>query len=65
MGDYLDLWAYHHKVQTDFSRSGKPTENCFIESFNGRLRDERLNANWFNSIDDATATVEAWRRDYN
>jgi putative transposase len=64
-GQLMDLWAYHHKVQIDFSRPEKPTDNCFIESFNGRLRDECLNANWFNSIDDATATIEAWRRDYN
>lgn len=40
----LDLWAYHNKVKIEFSRSGKPTDNAFIESFNGTFRDECLNA---------------------
>ena len=61
----LDLWAYANGVTLDFSRPGKPTDNAFIESFNGRLRDECLNANWFLSLDDARSTIEAWRRDYN
>lgn len=64
-GHLMDLWAYHHRVQIDFSRPGKPTDNCFIESFNGRLRDECLNTHWFDSIDDAQATIESWRREYN
>ena len=49
----------------DFIRPGKPVENCFIESFNGKLRDERLNANQFLSIEDARSKIEAWRMDYN
>jgi len=61
----FDLWEYHHGVQIDFSRPGKPTDNAFVESFNGSLRDECLNANWFESIEDAKATIEAWRVDYN
>ena len=61
----LDLWAYTNGVTLDFSRPGKPTDNAFIESFNGRLRDECLNANWFLSLDDARSKIEAWRRDYN
>ena len=44
---------------------GKPTDNAFVESFNGRLRDECLNVHWFLSIADARAKIEAWRRDYN
>jgi len=64
-GHTLDLWAYHHKVLLDFSRPGKPTDNCFIESFNGSFRDECLNVHWFESIDDAKAKIEAWRVDYN
>jgi len=64
-GRVFDLWAYHHGVQIDFSRPGKPTDNAFVESFNGSLRDECLNANWFESIDDAKAKIEAWRVDYN
>ena len=61
----LDKWAYDHKVALDFSRPGKPTDNGFIESFNGRFRDECLNANWFMSLEDAKIKIEAWRRDYN
>ena len=64
-GHLLDLWAYHHKVRLDFSRPGKPTDNAFIESFNGSLRDECLNVHWFKSIDDARRKIEAWRQDYN
>jgi putative transposase len=64
-GRLLDLWAYHHKVQLDFSRPGKPTDNSFVESFNGSLRDECLNVNWFETLEDARAIVEAWRADYN
>jgi hypothetical protein len=49
----------------DFSRPGKPTDNPFIESFNGSFRDECLNLNWFLSLDDAQQKIEAWRVDYN
>lgn len=49
----------------DFSRPGKPTDNAFIESFNGRVRSECLNENWFLSLEDAEEKIEAWRRDYN
>jgi len=61
----LDLWAYHHGVTIEFSRPGKPTDNAFIESFNGTFRDECLNAHWFESLSDAKVQIEAWRRDYN
>jgi len=61
----LDLWAYFNGVKLDFSRPGKPTDNAFIESFNGRLRDECLNQHWFLSLDEAQAVTEAWRDDYN
>lgn len=61
----LDEWAWRHGVQLDFTRPGKPTENAFIESFNGRLRDECLNVNEFVSFEDARQRIEAWRRDYN
>ena len=44
---------------------GKPTDNAYIESFNGRLRDECLNAHWFLSLADARSKIEAWRRQYN
>lgn len=49
----------------DFSRPGKPTDNAFIESFNGRLRAKCLNQHWFTSLSDAKETIEAWRVDYN
>jgi putative transposase len=64
-GQIVDLWAYSHKVKMDFSRPGTPTDNAHIESFNGTLRDEFLNVNWFQSIDEAKELCEAWRRDYN
>ena len=61
----LDLWAYQRGVTLDFSRLGKPTDNAFIESFNGKFRAECLNAHWFMSLDDAQRKCETWRRDYN
>lgn len=61
----LDLWAYQRGVTLDFSRPGKPTDNAFIESFNGKFRAECLNAHWFMSLPDAQEKVEAWRREYN
>ncbi len=61
----LDLWAYQKGVVLDFSRPGKPTDNAFIEAFNGRLRSECLNAHWFLSLADAREKLEAWRRYYN
>jgi putative transposase len=64
-GRLLDLWAYHHGVQIDFSRPGKPTDNSFVESFNGSFRDECLNVHWFESLDEAKRQIEAWRQDYN
>lgn len=64
-GKLFDLWAYHNKVQIDFSRPGKPTDNCFIETFNGSLRDGCLNVNWFETIAEARVKIESWRVDYN
>ena len=61
----LDQWAYEHGVELVFIRPGKPTENCFIESFNGRVRDECLNVHWFTTIPDAKWVVEDWRVEYN
>ncbi len=61
----FDAWAHRNGVKLEFSRPGKPTDNAFIESFNGRLRQECLNQNWFLSLDDARQTIESWRRDYN
>ncbi|MEX0681150.1 MAG: integrase core domain-containing protein, partial [Balneolales bacterium] len=61
----LDLWAYENKVTLDFSRPGKPTDNLYIESFNGSFRDECLNIHWFLSLEDAHKKIEEWRVDYN
>tara|TARA_B100002049_G_scaffold28091_1_gene18552 strand:- start:665 stop:1438 length:774 start_codon:yes stop_codon:yes gene_type:complete len=61
----LDKWAYEHGVQLDFSRPGKPTDNPFIESFNGSFRDECLNVHWFLSLADAQEKIENWRIEYN
>ena len=61
----LNLWAYANGVTLDFSRPGKPTDNAFIEAFNGRFRAECLNAHWFLTLADAQEKLEAWRRYYN
>ena len=57
--------AYLDGAELDFSRPGKPTDNAFIESFNGRFRQECLNENWFLSLEDAKEEVESWRNHYN
>ena len=64
-GRTLDAWAYARGVTLCFIRPGKPVENAYIESFNGKFRDECLNEHWFISLADAKATIEAWRIDYN
>ena len=61
----LDLWAYTKGVILDFSRPGKPTDNAFIEAFNGRFRAECLNAHWFMSLEDAREKMEDYRKYYN
>ena len=64
-GRTLDAWAYAHGVTLRFIRPGKPIENAYVESFNGKFRDECLNEHWFVSLADAKAAIEAWRVDYN
>jgi len=61
----LDKWAYENDVILDFSRPGKPTDNAFIESFNGSFRDECLNVNWFLSLEDAREKIQAFKEEYN
>ena len=61
----VDLWAYQHQVKLDFSRPGKPTDNAYIESFNGTLRRECLNTQWFLSLTDAQQQFNRWREEYN
>jgi len=61
----LDLWAYQKGVKLDFSRPGKPTDNAFIEAFNGQFRLECLNQHWFVTMQEAKAIIEEWRGEYN
>ncbi len=61
----VDQWALVHGVRLHFIDPGQPTQNGFIESFNGKFRDECLNQNWFVSLNDARRIIEAWRVDYN
>lgn len=64
-GRALTAWSEERGVRLEFIQPGKPVQNAYIESFNGRLRDECLNANWFTSLSDARRKVETWRQDYN
>jgi putative transposase len=64
-GKDLDAWAYRKGVKLCFSRPGKPTDNAFAESFNGRIRDECLNTHWFEMLDEAKSNLEDWRKEYN
>ncbi|HWI69754.1 MAG TPA: IS3 family transposase [Nitrospiraceae bacterium] len=64
-GTALDAWAAQHGVQLHFIQPGKPVQNAFIESFNGKFRDECLNEHWFLTLQEAQLVIEAWRREYN
>ena len=64
-GKALDEWAYRRGVQLHFIDPGKPVENCYIESFNGKFRDECLNEHWFTHMQHARDVIEEWRIDYN
>lgn len=64
-GNEMDRWAHENNVQLHFIRPGKPVENAYIESFNGRIRDECLNANIFYNLEEAKEVIEKWREEYN
>ena len=64
-GQILDTWAYGANVQLSFIRPGKPNENAYIESFNGKFRDECLNEHWFLTMAHARRIIETWRIEYN
>ena len=64
-GTALDAWAGQHGVTLHFIQPGKPVQNAFIESFNGKFRDECLNEHWFLTLQEAQVVIEAWRREYN
>ena len=61
----LDAWAHSQGIVLCFTQPGKPSQNGFIESFNGKFRDECLNRHWFTSLDDAMTTIDAYRTHYN
>ena len=61
----MDLWAYQNGMKIDFSRPRKPTDNAFVESFNGTFRSECLNVHWFMNLKEAKQLIEAWRQEYN
>lgn len=64
-GKALDLWAHQRGVALQFIRPGKPIENAFVESFNGKFRDECLSVHWFSNLADAQYHIERWRQDFN
>lgn len=64
-GRALDQWAYRNGVDLKLIQPGKPTQNAYIESFNGKFRDECLNEHWFATLAEARALINTWRRDYN
>ena len=64
-GSALDGWAHDNGVRLYFIDPGKPTQNAYIESFNGRFREECLNLNWFTTLSEAQRIIEDWRIDYN
>jgi hypothetical protein len=64
-GQAMDVWAHQAGVKLDFIRPGRPVQNGYIESFNGRLRDECLNTEVFSNLTEAREQLECWRRDYN
>jgi putative transposase len=61
----LDAWAYKNQVTLEFSRLGKPTDNAYVESFNGHFRQECLDQHWFETLAEAREVIEAWRVEYN
>lgn len=64
-GRAMATWAYQNAVALRFIEPGKPNQNAYVESFNGRLRDECLNTHWFDDLTQARAVIDAWRIDYN
>ncbi len=64
-GRLLDQWAQANGIKLVLTQPGKPTQNAYVESFNGKFRDECLNENWFVSLEHARAVIATWRQDYN
>ena len=61
----LDRWAYRRGIRLHFIDPGKPEQNAYVESFNGKFRDECLNEHWFADLKEAREEIEDWRQDYN
>jgi putative transposase len=61
----MDAWAYRYGVELRFIQPGKPVQNAYVESFNGKFRDECLNEHWFFTLAEAREVIEDWRQDYN
>lgn len=64
-GRAMLTWAYERNIQLFLIEPGKPNQNAYIESFNGRFRDECLNEHWFTSLNHAKVVIEGWRCEYN
>lgn len=64
-GSAVDAWAYRRGIRLHFIDPGKPVQNAYVESFNGRFRDECLNEHWFPTLEEARRLIEACRQDYN
>lgn len=64
-GKVLDAWTYEQKINHQFIQPGKPNQNAYVESFNGKVRDECLNEHWWRTVDHARDEIENWREDYN
>ena len=64
-GKALDQWAYEKGIELRLIEAGKPTQNAYIESFNGKFRDECLNEHWFKTLAEAREIISLWRQDYN
>lgn len=64
-GRAVDEWAFRNRVKLHFIEPGKPVQNAVIESFNGKMRDECLNQEWFTDLQQARVSIESWREDYN
>ncbi len=64
-GHKLDAWAYKNRVRLFFIEPGKPVQNAYVESFNGKMRNECLNLEWFTSLREARQVIEQWRVSYN
>ena len=65
ISDAFDQWADTRGIKINFIQPGKPVQNCYVESFNGRMRDELLNQHWWRTLDEAQRAIAAYREDYN